>query len=49
MEKIESLLLENVNEFGRFARKRLGDPELAAELYAGFRAGADIKAGRSRR
>jgi RNA polymerase sigma factor (sigma-70 family) len=31
MEKLESVLLENVNEFVRFAGKRLGDPELAAD------------------
>jgi len=31
MEKIESHLLENVKEFVGFARKRLGDPELAAD------------------
>jgi hypothetical protein len=30
MEKLESTLLENVREFTAFARKRLGDPELAA-------------------
>jgi RNA polymerase sigma-70 factor (ECF subfamily) len=31
MEKIESILLENVNEFVRFARERLGDADLAAD------------------
>ena len=31
MEKIESYLLENVKEFVGFARKRLGDQELAAD------------------
>ena len=31
MEKLESYLLENVKEFVGFARKRLGDPELAAD------------------
>lgn len=31
METAESVLLENVNEFVRFARKPLGDPELAAD------------------
>ena len=31
MEKIEAYLLENVHEFAGFARKRLGDPELAAD------------------
>jgi RNA polymerase sigma-70 factor (ECF subfamily) len=31
MEKIESYLMENVNEFVSFARKRLGDSELAAD------------------
>lgn len=30
-EKIESYLLENINEFVGFARKRLGDQELAAD------------------
>lgn len=30
-ERIESYFLENVNEFVGFARKRLGDPELAAD------------------
>ena len=32
MEKIESYLLDNVNEFVAFARKRLGDAELAADV-----------------
>ena len=31
MEKIESYLLDNVKEFVGFARKRLNDPELAAD------------------
>jgi RNA polymerase sigma factor (sigma-70 family) len=31
MEKIETLLLENVHEFVGFARRRLDDPELAAD------------------
>jgi RNA polymerase sigma-70 factor (ECF subfamily) len=31
MAKLESYLLKNVNEFAGFARKRLGDPELAAD------------------
>jgi RNA polymerase sigma factor (sigma-70 family) len=31
MEKLETHLLENVGEFTGFARKRLGDPELAAD------------------
>ena len=31
MAQIESHLLENVREFTAFARKRLGDPELAAD------------------
>ena len=31
MEKLESSLLKNVKEFTAFARKRLGDPELAAD------------------
>ena len=31
MKKVESYLLDNLNEFVGFARKRLGDPELAAD------------------
>jgi RNA polymerase sigma factor (sigma-70 family) len=31
MEKVETYLLENVTEFTGFARKRLSDPELAAD------------------
>lgn len=31
MERIDSYLLDNMNEFVGFARKRLGDPELAAD------------------
>ena len=31
MERIESYLLDNLHEFVGFARKRLGDPELAAD------------------
>ena len=31
MNHIETVLLDNVNEFVGFARKRLGDPELAAD------------------
>lgn len=31
MNTIESHLLENVKEYLGFARKRLGDPELAAD------------------
>jgi RNA polymerase sigma factor (sigma-70 family) len=31
MEKVENYLLDNVHEFVGFARKRLGDPELAAD------------------
>ena len=31
MEKVETYLLDNVHEFVGFARKRLGDPELAAD------------------
>lgn len=31
MEKIEASLLANINEFVGFARKRLGDPEVAAD------------------
>ena len=32
MNNIEAVLLESVNEFVGFARKRLGDPELAADV-----------------
>jgi RNA polymerase sigma-70 factor (ECF subfamily) len=32
MNNIEAVLLENVNEFVGFARKRLGDAELAADV-----------------
>ena len=31
MERIESYLLDNLHEFVGFARKRLGNPELAAD------------------
>jgi RNA polymerase sigma-70 factor (ECF subfamily) len=31
MPSIENQLLENVREFTTFARRRLGDPELAAD------------------
>jgi RNA polymerase sigma-70 factor (ECF subfamily) len=32
MNNIEAVLLDNVNEFVGFARKRVGDPELAADV-----------------
>jgi RNA polymerase sigma-70 factor (ECF subfamily) len=32
MEKVENYLLDNLHEFTGFARKRLGDPELAADV-----------------
>jgi RNA polymerase sigma factor (sigma-70 family) len=32
MAKVEDALLENLNAFVAFARKRVGDPELAADL-----------------
>ena len=32
MNNIETVLLENLKEFLGFARKRLGDPELAADV-----------------
>src|SRR5918992_6125834 len=32
MDNIEAVLLDNINEFVRFSRKRLGDPELAADV-----------------